>query len=141
MRINEAAQEAHAISRSKGWYETDRRPLEFQMLMVSEIAEMTECARSGEPDKHYGKLHPSAPTNFIEAKGWKIEDRNGKQYFLSPCPDLEKFKPEGELVELADLMIRALDYAAHKGWDLEAAIREKMDYNRTRPHRHGGKLA
>ena len=29
--------------------------------------------------------------------------------------------------------------AAHYGIDLDAAIEAKMEYNRTRPHRHGGK--
>jgi hypothetical protein len=35
--------------------------------------------------------------------------------------------------------LRIADYCGHKGWDLEAALRMKMDYNKTRPHRHGGK--
>ena len=31
------------------------------------------------------------------------------------------------------------DMAAHYGIDLDAAIEAKMEYNRTRTHRHGGK--
>lgn len=46
-------------------------------------------------------------------------------------------KPEGFPVELADAMIRIFDMAGKYGLDLEAAIEEKMAYNRTRPHRHG----
>lgn len=48
-------------------------------------------------------------------------------------------KPEGELVELADVIIRIADYAGLRGWDLAAALRQKLDYNKTRAYRHGGK--
>ncbi len=48
-------------------------------------------------------------------------------------------KPEGIPVELADIVIRVLDMTAYYGIDIENAIRLKMDYNRSRPYRHGGK--
>lgn len=48
-------------------------------------------------------------------------------------------KPEGVAVELADCMIRILDYCGHAGIDIEEAIRIKHEYNKTRPYRHGGK--
>lgn len=35
-------------------------------------------------------------------------------------------------VELADAVIRILDYAEAFGYDLQSAIREKISYNRTR---------
>ncbi len=34
-------------------------------------------------------------------------------------------------VELADALIRILDFAGMKGYDLGGAVREKLDYNRT----------
>jgi NTP pyrophosphatase (non-canonical NTP hydrolase) len=43
--------------------------------------------------------------------------------------------------ELADVLIRLLDFAGGQGLDIEGAIAAKMDYNETRPYRHGGKLA
>lgn len=49
-------------------------------------------------------------------------------------------KPEGEMAELADAVIRVMDYFECMGWSLEDAIREKHTYNKTRPYRHGGKL-
>lgn len=39
--------------------------------------------------------------------------------------------------ELADTVIRIMDWAAHKGYSLEAAIRAKHNYNLTRPYKHG----
>ena len=40
---------------------------------------------------------------------------------------------------LAELITTVQDMAAGYGIDLDAAIWATMDYNRTRPHRHGGK--
>lgn len=50
-------------------------------------------------------------------------------------------KPEGAVVELADVVIRIMDWCGRKELGLESAIRAKVTYNQTRPHRHGGKLA
>ena len=43
-------------------------------------------------------------------------------------------------IELADCVIRILDYSYHKGFNLGACIEAKMDYNETRPHKHGKKF-
>lgn len=53
----------------------------------------------------------------------------------------EKGKPEGLGSELADIIIRACNDAGALGIDLAAELRAKLDYNRTRSHKHGGKLA
>jgi hypothetical protein len=50
-------------------------------------------------------------------------------------------KPDGFAIELADTIIRILDLSARLGLDMDALVAEKMDYNQSRPHRHGGKLA
>lgn len=49
-------------------------------------------------------------------------------------------KPTGIPIELADLAIRLFDFCGAEGIDLEKAIARKMEYNLTRPHRHGGKV-
>ena len=41
--------------------------------------------------------------------------------------------------ELADVVIRCMDWAAAKGYRLAEAILTKHEFNKTRPHRHGGK--
>ena len=48
-------------------------------------------------------------------------------------------KPEGFGVELADIVIRVLDLAEMVGADLTDLILAKMEYNESRPYRHGGK--
>lgn len=49
-------------------------------------------------------------------------------------------KPEGIPVELADVIIRILHFCAHYQVDMEAALRLKHEYNKTRKFRHGGKI-
>lgn len=45
-------------------------------------------------------------------------------------------------VELADLLIRAFDYAGAFSYDLDGAVREKREYNRTRKdHTREARLA
>jgi NTP pyrophosphatase (non-canonical NTP hydrolase) len=49
----------------------------------------------------------------------------------------ETNKPEGQLVELADAVIRIADLCGRHGWDLETAIKLKMKYNEGRERLHG----
>jgi NTP pyrophosphatase (non-canonical NTP hydrolase) len=64
MKLNDLVQEAHRNARIKGWWTEPRSPLEIHMLMVSEIAEATECVRHGTPpvyvDEETGKLEGEA---------------------------------------------------------------------------------
>lgn len=48
-------------------------------------------------------------------------------------------KPEGFVVELADLLIRVFDLCGRYRLPLAKAMALKLDHNRTRPPRHGGK--
>lgn len=50
-------------------------------------------------------------------------------------------KPEGMFVELADTVIRILDFAEKCGVDLEHIMTLKHQYNKTREFRHGNKKA
>lgn len=50
-------------------------------------------------------------------------------------------KPEGFWVEMADVLIRVLDMAGRFNIDIEHLMTLKHEYNKTRPYRHGGKLA
>lgn len=51
----------------------------------------------------------------------------------------EEGKPEGISIELADCIIRILDYCGHEGIDIAQAMIIKHEYNKSRPYRHGGK--
>lgn len=49
-------------------------------------------------------------------------------------------KPEGVPAELADIVIRIGDLCGWCGIDLEHALEVKMEYNKSRPYRHGDKV-
>jgi NTP pyrophosphatase (non-canonical NTP hydrolase) len=51
------------------------------------------------------------------------------------CPDFKNLE-----IELADVVIRIMDYAAARKLKLGEAIIAKIDYNTTRPFRHGKKF-
>jgi hypothetical protein len=115
MNINEFAKEAHELAKSKGWWDKDKvkTDVECHMLMITEIAEATEEVRKGTPPNN---ITTEAAFDFPRNK-----------------------KPEGELIELADLFIRLVDYTERKGWNLSSAVRLKHEYNKSRSYRHGDK--
>lgn len=43
-------------------------------------------------------------------------------------------------IEIGFMVGQIEEWCIARGWDLQEAIDKKMEYNRTRPHRHGGKL-
>lgn len=64
------------------------------------------------------------------------EYRNGKpSVYITP-----NGKPEGMAVEMADCVIRIMDAFIEYRWDLEKVLKLKMEYNKTREYRHGGKV-
>ncbi len=128
MRLNELAKEAYNIAAEKGWWDEDvkKRPLECHALIVSEVAEAMEAWRAAWPATCVE--NPECPGQMVEVT-FPIKE------------DIDLNKPEGEAVELADALIRIADYFQHRGWDLEAVVKAKMEYNKTRTKMHGGKRA
>jgi len=49
-------------------------------------------------------------------------------------------KPQGVPIEMADCLIRILDWFAGEGINPDMVVQEKIEYNRTRPFKHGGKV-
>ena len=89
-------------------------------------------------------------------KGWWDEPRQAPECFMLMVTELaeamegyregnpmsEKIAPFSQIEEeLADVIIRILDYAEHNSFEIEKELMAKMRYNETRPYRHGGKLA
>ena len=46
-------------------------------------------------------------------------------------------KPEGIAVEMIDCVIRILDYLGKEGIDIDAAMKLKHEYNKSRQYKHG----
>ncbi len=88
-------------------------------------------------------------------KGWWDEPRNTGEIIalthseLSEAlegaragnPPSDKIKAYSSLEEeLADVVIRILDWAEHDGLDIVGAMEAKLDYNRGRDYKHGKKF-
>lgn len=54
-----------------------------------------------------------------------------------PNPDKHLPHFSSEVVELADCIIRILDYCGRYNLPIEQAVYEKMEFNKTRPYKHG----
>lgn len=65
--------------------------------------------------------------------------KNSPPLYFSKSDDTEELKPEGLSTEMADAVIRLFDLAAKQGIDLAYAIAVKMEYNKKRSYKHGGK--
>ena len=106
--LNELAAAVHENAVAHGWWEQERELPEILMLCVSELAEALEEYRAGKPNIYYN------------VEGEEILYADGEA-----CEKYERRKPEGVAVELADCMIRILDYCGRAGIDIEEAIRIK----------------
>lgn len=140
MNINELIQKVHQNAKDHGWWDEPRSMAELLCLIHSEVSEALEEDRNHrKPGETYysGKSNSSMrmgsmsfSTLFSETP--RIDfDSTGEKIMIA--------KPEGIPSELADIVIRVMDICGMYGIDLEKAILEKMEYNRTRPMRHGGK--
>ncbi len=109
--INGLCAVVHDLAKTKGWYDGTRELPELVALIHSEASEVLEAYRETKPG----------------------DDLTVTRYVG------DNFKPEGIASELADIVIRTCDTAAHLKIDLGKAIEEKHHFNTKREPRHGGK--
>ena len=119
MNIKTLIEESHKTATEKGWWDKpDRNVPELLALIHSEVSEALEAYRE---------------TGLEQLdKVWYVQD-----YFDTSA---STNKPEGFTVELADILIRIADLCGEFNLDLEDALKTKMEYNKTRPYRHGNKV-
>jgi NTP pyrophosphatase (non-canonical NTP hydrolase) len=135
MNLNELAADIHTTAVEKGWWGTVNPFAQQCANFHGEVSEAWEEWRKGRGMTEVYYLErwshsPSPyPSNALQG-GWVATDE-----------ERNTLKPEGIPIELADIIIRVLDTCDEAGIDIEAAVRLKMEYNKTRPHRHGGKRA
>lgn len=91
---------------------------------------------------------------IAKSKGWWDAERNdgeliclmhselsealeGLRHGNPPSDHIPEFSAAEE--EMADCIIRILDMAEARGWNIGEAMFAKMAFNAERPHKHGGK--
>lgn len=109
--LNYLAQEMHSLARAKGWWAEERGLPEQIALMHSELSEALESYRED-----------------------GLKDLTNVQF--DPAG-----KPVGIGSEYADTIIRILDSCGRYGIPIGEILFIKYMYNRSRPFRHGGKIA
>lgn len=130
------------IARNHGF--TEASVGEDVALFHSEASELLEDHREGSSPT---KVWYETKVQAYDAVGQSILDNDGKpvkvvvrhdeQVFLDRIPTR---KPCGIPSELADIIIRVLHFSGKHGVDIQTAVEEKMEYNESRPFKHGNKV-
>ena len=116
MNIFKLQNEVWKIAEEKGWHEGEPISFgDFIALCHTKLSEAFEVFRVRGNDG-------IAETGFVE---------DG---------DKGNWKPVGVPIELANVIMRILDYSETHGINIEKAIEKKIEFNKTREHRHGGKF-
>lgn len=128
MNLNELRDMVHKNAVEHGWHDQPRSFGEIIALCHAELSEALEEHRnSHQPNEVYTKCKME-DIKLLGGLGCGV------------CKYCPANKPEGIPIELADTIIRILDYCGKEGIDIAEAIRIKHEYNLNRPYRHGGKV-
>jgi NTP pyrophosphatase (non-canonical NTP hydrolase) len=130
--LNDLRDEVYENARAHGFHDVGRTVGDALMLITTEVGEAYEAFREGAKlaEMRYECKYPGDDCG--EDGLLRCPDGNEREVFLH--------KPVGVPSEIADVIIRCLDFAGEHHIDIERAVREKMEFNRTRPFKHGGKV-
>lgn len=123
--INELSKEVHQNAVDKGWWEDKEsfNVAEKLMLIVSEVSEAMEADRKGKRADMFGYEYD------LKLESGKKNKTNRFEFWIK-----DTFEDE-----LADVAIRLFDLCDAMKIDLQKHIELKMEYNKNREYKHGGK--
>ncbi len=131
MNLSEISKDAYETARSKGWHDKFATFGDRIALCHSELSEALEAFRAMDNDS-YDAIRQPIYRNTESGELTRDSGHYGIERWVL-------HKPEGVASELADVIIRIADMCGLYGINIESAVREKMEFNKTRPYRHGGK--
>lgn len=124
IKLSKFQREVHENAKEKGFWDPDPRAIHLAKGSAAPfdgyLVKKEMLTNSGEK---IALMH-SELSEGLEG------ERNGN----GPSDKIPKFNQLEE--ELSDVIIRILDYAEHKGLNIEGAIVEKHEYNKKRPYKH-----
>jgi NTP pyrophosphatase (non-canonical NTP hydrolase) len=136
-------------ARQKMFIEHNTIPREEHDMM----AKAKKDASDKEFIKAMDKMAEDIYRNAKEHGWWESERNDGEMMMLmvteiaEACEGDRAGNPPDDKIpafssieaELADCVIRIMDYCYQRGYNLPEAILAKHDYNKNRPYKHGGK--
>lgn len=117
--------------------ETQRTTGDDMALITSEVSEALEAYRLHADPLKYWETY-TVVHHGVKFKNLTYDQVVALRGDLFSEKDVQNGKPEGVGPELADTIIRILDYAEHVGLDMDMEVRRKMEHNAGREVRHGG---
>lgn len=139
MNLNEWRDEIHKVAKEHGWWDKERSFGDIIALCHSELSEALEEYRNDKPLLYYEcSVDPRINDICVYKENEEHECPLSELAACGRCI-FKHPKPEGIAIELADCIIRILDYCGYAGIDIEEAVRIKHKFNETRPYRHGNK--
>jgi NTP pyrophosphatase (non-canonical NTP hydrolase) len=130
--LNVLRDEIYANAKAHGFHSVGRTVGDSLMLITTEVSEAFEAYREGAKvaEMRYECKNPKGDCDHDDSPRCYPDD--GSDGCLH--------KPIGVSSEIADVIIRCLDFCGEHSIDIERVVLEKMEFNRSRPFKHGNKV-
>jgi hypothetical protein len=133
--FNALATEAHDTAVSKGWWSNE----DAELLAVISTDERMSPKNSDALIEIASKIRNKNDGEMIALMHSELSEALEALRHGNP-PDDKVPEFSGVEAELADVIIRIFDLASQRGWRVAEALVAKMEMNKGRSVKHGGKL-
>ncbi len=105
---------------------------------VQEFNQIAELIHDWAIEKGHWEGEPSDGEKIALMHSELSEALEGLRHGNPPNEDCPEFSSVE--IELADAVIRIMDFGAARNWDIAGALLAKMEFNESRPYKHGKKF-